>query len=80
MDFSNKYETISTHMKRVVFTRGLGLILVVMVPWASIAKDQKEIGSLLQAADSPSASDVVQVKTPGRLTGRVPEMRLSWPL
>ncbi|MGW8303033.1 MAG: cytochrome c biogenesis protein CcdA [Desulfobacterales bacterium] len=50
-------------MKRVVFTCGLGLILVAMVPWASIAKDQKEIGSFFQAADSPSAADVVQVKT-----------------
>jgi thiol:disulfide interchange protein len=63
MNLSNQYEAVFTHMKRVVFTCGLGLILVAMVPWASIAKDQKEIGSLLQAADSPSAADVVQVKT-----------------
>jgi thiol:disulfide interchange protein len=63
MNLSNQYEAVLTHMKRVVFTCGLGLILVAMVPWASIAKDQKEIGSLLQAADSPSAADGVQVKT-----------------
>jgi hypothetical protein len=63
MNLSNQYEAVFTHMKRVVFTCGLALILVAMVPWASIAKDQKEIGSLLQAADSPSAADVVQVKT-----------------
>jgi thiol:disulfide interchange protein len=63
MNLSNQYEAVLTHMKRAVFSCGLGLILVATVPWASIAKDQKEIGSLLQAADSPSAADVVQVKT-----------------
>jgi thiol:disulfide interchange protein len=63
MTLSNQYEAVLIRMKRVVFICGLGLILVVMVPWASIAKDQKGIGSLFQAADSPSAADVVQVKT-----------------
>ena len=34
-----------------------------MVPWVSFAKDQKEIGNLLQTAGPPSASDAVQIKT-----------------
>ncbi|MBW2433931.1 MAG: thioredoxin family protein [Deltaproteobacteria bacterium] len=34
-----------------------------MVPWASIAKDQKDIGNLLQTDDAQSAEDVVQIKT-----------------
>jgi thiol:disulfide interchange protein DsbD len=34
-----------------------------MVPWVSIAKDQKDVGNLLQAADAQSATDVVRVKT-----------------
>ncbi|MBW2443188.1 MAG: hypothetical protein JRH12_22140, partial [Deltaproteobacteria bacterium] len=50
-------------MKRIAFTCGLAIILMVMVPWASIAKNQKKIGRLLPAADSASASDEVQVKT-----------------
>jgi thiol:disulfide interchange protein DsbD len=63
MNLSNQYEAFFTYMKRGVFTCGLGLILIAVLPWVSIAKDQKDIGNLLQAADSPSASDVVQVKT-----------------
>jgi len=50
-------------MKRAVFTCGLGLFLIAIVPWVSIAKDQKDIGILLQRDDALSASDVVQVKT-----------------
>ncbi|MBW2439572.1 MAG: thioredoxin family protein [Deltaproteobacteria bacterium] len=49
-------------MKRIVFTCGLALVMLAMVPWASLAKDQKEIGNLLQTADSPSDSDAVQVR------------------
>ena len=50
-------------MKRLVYTFGLGLILAVMMSWVAIAADQEEIGNLLQAADFPAASEVVQVKT-----------------
>jgi len=63
MNSCHKYTGILTRIEHIVFACGLGLILVAMVPWTSIAKDQKEIGSLFQAADSPSAADVVQVKT-----------------
>jgi thiol:disulfide interchange protein DsbD len=50
-------------MKRLILTCGLGLILMAMVPWVSIAEDQKDIGNLLQAADTQSDADGVQVKT-----------------
>jgi len=49
-------------MKRIIFTCSLGLILIAMAPWASAAKNQANIGSLLQASDR-SASDVVRLKT-----------------
>ena len=49
-------------MKRIIFTCSLGLILIATVPWASAAKNQANIGSSLQTADS-SAGDVVRLKT-----------------
>jgi len=63
MNSCHKYTGILTRIEHIFFTCGLGLILVAMVPWASIARDQKEIGSFFQAAASPSAAEVVQVKT-----------------
>jgi thiol:disulfide interchange protein DsbD len=63
MNLGNPHKAAFTHIRRVICACGLGLILMVMVPWASIAKDQKDIGNLLQTADAQSAADVVQVKT-----------------
>jgi thiol:disulfide interchange protein len=50
-------------MKRLIFTWGLVSILMIMVPLVAIAADPQRSGNLLQTADSPSAEDVVQVKT-----------------
>jgi thiol:disulfide interchange protein DsbD len=50
-------------MKRFVFTCGLTLVMLAMVPWVSVAGEQQQTGSLLQAADSTSASDTVQVRS-----------------
>jgi thiol:disulfide interchange protein DsbD len=63
MNLGNPYKAAFTHIRRVICACGLGLILMVMVPWASIAKDQKDIGNLLQTDDAQSAEDVVQIKT-----------------
>jgi thiol:disulfide interchange protein DsbD len=63
MNLGKPHKAVFSNMKRIAFTCGLAIILMVMVPWASIAKNQKKIGRLLPAADSASASDEVQVKT-----------------
>ena len=63
MNLGNSYKALLTQIKHLVITCGLTLAMLAMVPWASLATDQKEIGNLLQTADSTSASDNVQVKS-----------------
>jgi thiol:disulfide interchange protein DsbD len=49
-------------MKRAIFNYGFWLFLIAMVLGTSVAATQKDTAGALQS-DSPSASDVVQVKT-----------------
>lgn len=49
-------------MKRFVFTWALGLVLIALVPLITGAKDQKNIGNLLQNAGAPK-DEVVQLET-----------------
>ena len=49
-------------MKRFVFTWALGLVLIALVPLITGAKDQKNIGNLLQDAGAPK-DEVVQLET-----------------
>ena len=49
-------------MKSIVSTWALGLALIVIVPLTTGAKDQKDIGNLLQDAGAP-AEEVVQLQT-----------------
>ena len=63
MNPCHKYTGILTQIERVIFTCGLGLLALAMVPLVAIAADPQQSGNLLQTADAPSAEDVVQVKT-----------------
>jgi hypothetical protein len=49
-------------MKRAIFNYGFWLFLIAMVLGTSVAATQKDTAGAFQS-DSPSASDVVQVKT-----------------
>jgi thiol:disulfide interchange protein DsbD len=62
MTLFNKYETILTHLKRIMIVFSLGLLLMMMVPLTAGATDQKDIGSLLQGASTPK-EEVVQLRT-----------------
>jgi thiol:disulfide interchange protein DsbD len=62
MNLFNKYETILTHLKHIMIVFSLGLLLMMTVPLAVGATDQKDIGSLLQDAGVPK-EEVVQLRT-----------------
>ncbi len=62
MHLYRKYQAILIHMKRIILTCSLGLLLMTMVPLTAGAKDQNDIGDLLQDAGAP-AEEVVQLKT-----------------
>jgi thiol:disulfide interchange protein DsbD len=51
-----------SHLKRLLLIFSLGLILMAMVPLTVCAKDQKDIGNLLQDAGAPK-EEVVQLQT-----------------
>lgn len=63
MKHCHKYTGILTQIEHIVFTCGLGLILIAMVPWVSMATDQQGTGNLFHNDDTQSPADAVQVRT-----------------
>ncbi len=63
-------------MKRLILKYGLYLILFALLPCASNAQVQKEIGSLFEAT-APSATDVVRLKTAWSVDRAQPGQRFA---